>query len=182
MSTTTDRHAGAAPVVDPDDLLNSLERLAASGMVRLEHTAGIPTWEPMPGLRHQRAVDRVRATIVPAPGAPAGGCGCHHVADVLIRFPDGSFRRPDIAIFCSDPPDTDEALDRVPDAVVEVLSPGYERKDTEIGAPFYLAQGVADVVLVDPRSGAVTHHTAGGTQELVAPATLGLRCGCRLSV
>lgn len=169
-------------MVDPDDLLNSLERLAASGMVRLERAGGIPTWEPMPGLRHQRAIDRIRAGIGPAPGAPAGGCGCHHAADVLIRFGDGSFRRPDIAIFCADPPDTDEALEIMPAAVVEVLSPGYERKDTEIGAPFYLAQGVADVILVDPRSDGVTHRTAAGASEHVSPATLTLSCGCRLIV
>jgi hypothetical protein len=27
----------------------------------------------------------------------------------------------------------------VPEVVIEVISPGYEKKDTEIGAPFYLS-------------------------------------------
>ena len=79
----------------------------------------------------------------------------------LIRFPDldRSLKRPDIAIFCDDPPDSDEALDILPAAVIEILSVGYEEKDLgDDGAPFYLGCGVRDVLVVDPRSGAVRHN------------------------
>ena len=37
-------------------------------------------------------------------------CQCAHLSDVLIRFQDGSLKRPDIAIFCAEPPDQDEAI------------------------------------------------------------------------
>ncbi len=79
-------------------------------------------------------------------GKPFRGRGCFQIPDVYIKFPDGSLKRPDIAIFCEEPPDTDEAYQQIPEAVLEVLSKDYEKKDTEIGAPFYLAQGVKDVV------------------------------------
>jgi hypothetical protein len=41
--------------------------------VRLEIVGGIPLWEAQPVYKHQKAIDRIRATIVPA---AARGCGC----------------------------------------------------------------------------------------------------------
>ena len=169
-------------MIDQDNLLLSLEELIQSGAVRLERTAGVPTWEPMPGLRHQRTIDRIRATIGPTPGANPDGGGCYHFSDVLVRFPDGSYRRPDIAVFCEDPPDVDEALTTIPAAVIEIVSPGYEYKDVVLGAPFYLAQGVRDVIVHDPRSGVVTHVRGAGTSIYQSPITLELLCGCRCEV
>jgi hypothetical protein len=59
------------------------------------------------------------------------GCACYSLQDVLIRFPDPdqSLKRPDIAIFCDEPPESDEALELLPQAVIEILSLGYEDKD-----------------------------------------------------
>lgn len=71
-----------------------------------------------------------------------------------------------------------------PAAVVEVLSLGYEEKDLgPDGAPFYLAYGVQDVLIVDPR-GDVVYHDAPGQERrtLTAPATIDLTCGCRVTV
>src|SRR5438105_14699221 len=104
-----------------------LDRLVYDGMVRLEITGGIPTWEASPGLRHQRISFRIETSIKPSPQS-GGGCVCAHFADIYIRFPDGSLKRPDISIFCVDPPDQDEALEMVPEAVIEIISPGYEYK------------------------------------------------------
>ncbi len=84
---------------DRDDL----EALLRIGAIKLERTAGIPTWEAQPGSRHQMVVDRIRASIAPL-SDNAQGCGCYHLADVAIRFPDGSLKRPDVAIFCAPPP------------------------------------------------------------------------------
>jgi hypothetical protein len=76
--------------------------------VRLEMVAGLPIWEAYPLYRHQRAIDRIRATIDKAslPSAAQDTlCACVHISDVYISFPDGSLKRPDIAIFCREPDD-----------------------------------------------------------------------------
>ena len=42
-----------------------LDQLLREGAIRLEITGGVPTWEAFPGSRHQRTVDRIRASIRP---------------------------------------------------------------------------------------------------------------------
>ena len=51
--------------------------------VRLEYVGGLPLWESYPVYRHQKAVDRIRASIERS-GQPSGGapCACIDVADV----------------------------------------------------------------------------------------------------
>lgn len=158
---------------------------AAKAPVRLEYVRGRTKWEASPASRHQKALQRIERSLRPIPGH-AGGCGCFALADTLIRFgdPDRSIKRPDLAIFCEEPPDTDEALELIPAAVVEVLSLGYEEKDLGAdGAPFYLAYGVHDVLIFDPRTGAVYHDTPGNERRtLAAPVTIDLGCGCRVMV
>jgi Uma2 family endonuclease len=156
-----------------------LLEMADDAGVKLEITAGIPTWEAFPGPRHQKAVLRALRSIEVSPGHD---CGCFQLPDVYIKFPDGSLKRPDIAIFCEEPPDTDEALEKIPQAVVEVLSKNYEKKDTEIGAPFYLEHGVKDVVLFDPASQEVTHRRLDATRLHKSPATVELECGCQITI
>lgn len=164
-----------------NDQFEAFIQLAEDTGFKVEMTAGIPTWEAFPSSRHQRTIFRIQTSIQPIPGHP-GTCGCFQLADVYISFPDGSFKRPDIAIFCEEPPDTDEALEMLPAAVVEVLSKGYERKDIEISAPFYLQAGVLDVILFDPRTAEVTHLRRDSEQHLTSPITLDLECGCRITV
>lgn len=79
-------------------------------------------------------------------------CECYSLLDVYVQFADGSLKRPDISIFREKPVLAESALQVVPDVVVEVLSPGTGRKDLEVGPPFYLSQGVLDVVTSDPES------------------------------
>ncbi len=158
---------------------------AVKAPVRLEYVRGRAKWETSPASRHQKALQRIERSLRPIPGHSAG-CACFALADTLIRFgdPDRSIKRPDLAIFCEEPPDTDEALEVIPAAVVEVLSPGYEEKDLGAdGAPFYLAYGVQDVLIFDPRTGAVYHDTPGNTRRtLTAPVTIDLSCGCQVTV
>src|SRR5690242_3478528 len=93
--------------------------------VRLELVGGLPIWEPYPVYKHQKAIDRIRSTIVPPrkTGRKKNGrCQCIHISDVYVAFPDGSLRRPDIAIFCKEPPEEDEAISLLPEAVIEVVS------------------------------------------------------------
>jgi len=156
-----------------------LVEMADEAGVKLEITNGIPTWEAFPGMRHQKTVSRILFTVERIPGSD---CGCFQIPDVYIKFPDGSLKRPDIAIFCEEPPDLDEAYPKIPEAVLEILSKGFEKKDIEISAPFYIAQGVKDVILFDPRTNEVTHRRRDTTARHESPVTLNLECGCRITV
>jgi hypothetical protein len=153
--------------------------------IRLEIVKGLPIWEAQPVYRHQKAIDRIRETIEPAPdpsGSAKPACGCIHVADVYVSFPDGSLKRPDISIFCREPAEEDEAITLVPEAVIEVISKGYEAKDLEIGPHFYLSQGVKNVVVFDPYTLLVLHVRRDKAERLISPVELRLECGCRCVV
>ena len=149
--------------------------------IRLEIVGGLPIWEASPVRRHQRAIDRIRASLRPTPKT-GNDCGCVHLADVYIVFPDGSLKRPDISIFCREPDEDDEAITLLPEAVIEIVSKGYEAKDLEIGPRFYLSQGVKDVVVFDPHTLLVLHLTPTSTERLVSPAKIKLACGCACRV
>ena len=153
---------------------------AAELGIRLEIVSGIPLWEAQPLYKHQKAIDRIRATIQPARGT---GCACVHAADVYIGFPDGSLKRPDISIFCREPADDEEeAIRLIPEAVIEVISKGYEYKDLEIAPNFYLAQGVKDVLIFNPYTLVVLHARRDGAAHHLAPVEIQLECGCSVTV
>jgi len=56
-----------------------------------------------------------------------------------------------------EPDEEDGVMLLMPEAVVEVVSCGFEAKDLEIGPPFYLSQGVRDMVIFDPATLLVLH-------------------------
>lgn len=149
--------------------------------IRLEIVRGLPIWEAAPVWKHQRAVDRIRATIKP-PLAESTGCACIHAADVYVQFADGSLKRPDISIFCREPDEDEDAITLVPEAVIEVVSKGYEAKDLEIAPSFYLSQGVKDVIVFDPTSLLVLHARRDGTVRATSPHPLVCECGCACEV
>jgi Uma2 family endonuclease len=145
--------------------------------IRLEIVGGLPIWEASPFRRHQRAVDRIRVSIEPAPGS-----ACYHAANIYIVFPDSSLKRPDISIFGREPDEDDEAITLVPEAVIEIISKGYEAKDLEIGPRFYLSQGVKDVIVFDPHTLVVLHLTPTSAQRQISPVDITLACGCACRV
>lgn len=149
--------------------------------VRLEVIGGLPVWEALPNLTHQKTIDRIRAAFTPSQ-LVNGDCECLHYSDLHIKFPDGSDKRPDIAVFCHEPTETETAVTQVPDAVIEILSKGYEKKDLELGPPFYLGQGVKDIVVYDPYTKVIKHFDADGERELQSPAKLTFHCGCQVTV
>jgi Uma2 family endonuclease len=149
--------------------------------IRLEIVGGLPIWESFPLYRHQKAVARIQDTIEKLPQADEN-CACIHIDDVYISFPDGSVKRPDIAIFCREPEEQDEMITLIPEAVIEVVSKGYEAKDLEIGPRFYLSQGVKDVVVFDPYTLLVLHVRRDGVTRQVSPVQINLECGCRCTV
>lgn len=149
--------------------------------LRLEMVGGLSVWEASPIIRHQKAIDRIRAAIRPRIGSDS--CGCVHYADIQVLFPDGSHKRPDIAIFCREPDEEETEVTLLPEAVIEVLSKGYEDKDLEIGVPFYRRMGVRDIIVLDPGTNAVTHHRLGEpVRDLVSPVGIELACGCVCTV
>jgi Uma2 family endonuclease len=152
--------------------------------VRLEIVQGLPIWEPYPLYKHQKAVDRIRASISRAGAADAQNseCLCVHAADVYVSFPDGSLKRPDISVFCREPSEEEEAITLVPEAVIEVISKGYEAKDLEIGPQFYLSQGVKDVVVFNPYTLLVLHVRRDNVARHISPVEIQLACGCRCTV
>jgi hypothetical protein len=161
--------------------IDDLFMIADDAGVRLEIVDGLPTWEALPNLTHQETIDRVRQTLRPDEGV-GGGCACLHYSDLHIKFPDGSDKRPDISIFCHRPAETDSAVTEVPEAVIEVLSKGYEKKDLELGPPFYLRQGVKDVIVYDPYTKITRHFTNAGHRDYADAVTLRLHCGCQVAL
>ena len=147
--------------------------------IRLEIVGGLPIWEAQPLYRHQKAVDRIRKNL---DKSQSGDCQCVDIADVYISFPDGSLKRPDIAIYCREPEEQDAAITLIPEAVIEVISKGYEAKDLEIGPRFYLSQGIKDIVVFDPYTLMVLHLRKDKAIRQVSPVEIALQCGCRCSV
>jgi hypothetical protein len=148
---------------------------------RLEIVNGLPLWEAQPLYRHQVEIDRIRESIRPITNSE---CNCHHVADVYFHFKDGSFKRPDIAILCHKPQESemDAALEMIPEAVIEIISAGYEDKDMKIAPSFYLAQGVKDVIIFDPRAKLIWHHRVDRVERHNSPQELTLECGYKCVV
>lgn len=144
--------------------------------IRLEVVNGLPIWEAQPLYKHRKAVERIAQSIR---RPPAGTCECVHALAVYIQFPNG-LKRPDISIFCREPSadEQEPVLTLIPEAVVEVVSKGCETKDLEIGPPFYLSQGVKDIVVFDPSTLLVLHLRKGSATRRVSPVEIDLLCGC----
>jgi Uma2 family endonuclease len=150
--------------------------------IKLEMVGGLAIWEAHPVYKHQKAVDRIRDSIRASKAKGKKKCDCIHVADVYVQFPEGSLKRPDISIFCREPAEEEEAITLVPEAVIEIVSKGYEAKDLEIAPNFYLLQGVKDVIVFDPRTLLVLHVRRDGTKRHISPVKLRLECGCTCTV
>jgi hypothetical protein len=167
-----------------DEILTEedLDQLVRDRAIRLlVLSSGKRIWEASPSPLHQMVIDEIRATIRPGASQSEGEtaeCGCFHLSDVYIRLPDTSLVRPDIAVFCEQPPRQRQALRIRPQAVIEVISPNYETKDLDDLPPVYLANGVLDVLVVDVDQQRVTHLRRDGIRVHNTPVTLNLECGC----
>jgi Uma2 family endonuclease len=75
-----------------------------------------------------------------------------------------------------------EAITNIPQAVIEVISKGYEAKDLDIAPQFYLAQGVKDVIVFDPMALTVLHLRKTGAKRYISPITIELEMGCVVTV
>lgn len=150
--------------------------------VRLEIIDGLGVWEASPATRHANAEERIAESIRRLQ-TMEGDCGCHRYRDLSIRFPGGSLRRPDISIFCRKLEDSDEAMEVLPEAVIEIVSKGSEQKDLVLSPGFYLRYGVKDVVVYDPYTKTVWHHRADRPMtHALSPVEITFECGCVATV
>ena len=160
-----------------------LARQANEAGVRLEIVRGLTIWETQPVLAHQEAVGRILESIKPMDADSVNPCDCYRAMDVSIRFPDGSHKRPDLSIFCRRPDELYSEVTLLPEVAIEVLSEEYEAKDLLIGVPFYQQTGIRDIVVLDPRTGAVRHWQQGQPERAYAsPVPLTFLCGCAATV
>ena len=162
-----------------DYLITETERFN----VRLEIIAGATVWEASPVYGHQSELKRIANSLHPLAGSSSE---CIETQDTLFKFPDGSLKRPDIAVLCAapDPSTVDVALELIPTAVVEIISKNYEYKDLVLAPPFYLSQGVQDILIFNPADKSVLHYRPDLEQArtYTSPITLQLECGCEITV
>jgi Uma2 family endonuclease len=164
----------------PDAQLWDLFCRAEEIGLRLEMTDAGIIWETLPGLRHQELMRSVLQSVQPLENS--GDCECYNAFDLAIRFPSGVAKRPDVAIFCKRPAEEEGFVYSVPEAVVEITSPGYEQKDLESGPRLYRSNGVKDVLVLDRRTGEVHHWTGSGKATKPSPSLFILSCGCSVTV
>jgi len=119
---------------NPEELLHAMMQADEHG-VRLETIGDLHVWEMFPSPLHQGVIRKIDRSIKPDPRT-GNGCGCFTLSAAYLELPDGSLRRPDLMVFCSEPVLTREALTVVPEAVFEIVSPGSEFKDLQLGPPF----------------------------------------------
>lgn len=149
--------------------------------IKLEIVGDLPIWEASPIILHQVAVDRIRNSFKKIEAA-SNNCECVNIADIYVQFPDGSLKRPDVSVFCQMPSETEEAVKTIPDAVIEVLSKKYEAKDLKISVPFYISQGIKDIVVFNPYTMEVLHFKNGEQRSFASPVEIEFVCGCKCTV
>jgi Uma2 family endonuclease len=117
-----------------------------------ELSRGIIIVSDVPGKKHFRIVDQIKQQLYlfkathPEVIRMIGGGS---EAKLLVP-PYESERHPDISVYKTDPPDSDDIWATwVPEIVVEVISPGSEKRDYEEEPPEYLAFGVTEYWIVD---------------------------------
>lgn len=181
---TLEKPAEAPTQTVPDcPLTLDMQEQAADAGIRLEYIQGIGgIWEAMPLKRHQGNIFRIQTSIKIGAQTTEQGCGCFHYSDLSMRFPDGSAKRPDIAIFCKDSEQEDEEVTDLPDAIIELVSPGYADKDYNFAVPFYKKWGIKDIVVFNPADGDVLHINAEGEHHHTSPVNLTFACGCICTV
>lgn len=137
--------------------------------------------EPAPTFWHQRIVLELARRLAAAAGAERVLVA---PADVILD-PWNVFQ-PDVLAFregLSVSPATRRT--EIPVLVAEVHSPGTEARDRDVKAAKYLAGGVLEVWLVDPRTGTIEVRTARGAtvrgpgEEAASEAVPGFRTSWR---
>ena len=132
--------------------LEDFDRAEAREGHLYELSRGIITVSDVPGKKHLRQVHALNKQLYvyvaanPEVVRMIGGCG---ECKILVP-PYESERHPDVAVYRTDPPDTQDIWSIwVPEIVVEVVSAGSEQRDYEEKPAEYLAFGVTEYWVVD---------------------------------
>lgn len=162
---------------NPKELFERLIQADEAG-VRLEIEQGRTVWEFFPSIAHQHVIQEVFLSVRKL----GTGEGCFRYLDAYVQLADGSIKRPDLALYCTQPPLTTEVARVTPGAVVEVVSRGYERKDLDSGPSLYLSNGVRDVLVVQPELGETRHFRRDGVRVVRQGVQVALEMGCAVTV
>jgi Uma2 family endonuclease len=111
---------------------------------------GIPyAMSPRPSLAHQKLSRAlIKRLIEHLKECPT----CDFLHEVEWRLADHTILHPDIVVVCRESGHPNY-LDFPPSLLVEILSPGTERKDRELKFQLYQAEGVPYYLLAQPRTG-----------------------------
>lgn len=140
-----------------------------------ELSRGVVTVVDVPGVRHFAQVNSLnrqfRGYDITNPGriyAIAGGSDCKILLQDLQ-----SERHPDVAVYMKPPPEDENVWAIwVPEIVVEVISPGSEKRDYEEKPEEYLQFGISEYWVVDGAKGEMlVHRRVGGRwrKQIVRP-------------
>lgn len=108
---------------------------------------------PAPSLEHQRVSVRLVALIYNALAdakREAGGGECEVIAAPVDVFLRSGVVQPDLVVVCDPAKKSPRGIEGAPDLVLEILSPGTERKDLTTKRWLYEAAGVPEYVIVYP--------------------------------
>jgi Uma2 family endonuclease len=144
-------------IVGPQDngrrmSLEDFDRAEAREGHLYELSRGVIIVSDVPGKKHFKQVDSIKQQLYLYKAARpeiikmiGGGGECKILAEGFE-----SERHPDVTVYKTDPPDTDDICSIwIPEIVVEVVSPGSEFRDYEEKPPEYLAFGVMEYWIFD---------------------------------
>nr|VFJ56653.1 MAG: MoeA N-terminal region (domain I and II) [Candidatus Kentron sp. DK] len=143
-------------------------------------------WESVP-LRDALGRVLARDILAPFPVPPYTNSAMDGYAiigaDLLLSKPASEFRvigtawagRPG-----NDAIQTGQAIRIMTGAVLPAGADAVLMQEIEIGPPFYLSQGVKDVVVFDPSTLLVLHSQQVGAERHHSPLDIRLQCGCRV--
>ena len=118
---------------------------------RYEAIAGVLHVTPAPTVRHQWISGELERSLYALVHDSAAGFVLH--APVGVEFPStGEGVQPDIVVVCAARRGIvdDDWIRGAPDIVVEILSPGTQRRDRGVKLKLYGSQGVSEYWIVDP--------------------------------